>query len=122
MSDTPRTDAFMESLVVDGSIPLERAAETVTFAQALERENAALREAGFTLTARLCAIAEVGEIDGYEVIRRDSVMDFVTRWRMQVDAASKQGHSQGRGESPAAEWSRQLQEAANPQSMEGNGK
>ncbi len=39
----------------------------------------------FELTARLCAIRVVAEKDDYELIRRESVMDFVVRWRQTID-------------------------------------
>lgn len=45
--------------------------------------------AGHTLAARLVAIGTVGAIDGHDVIRRESVMEFVTRWRISMDEASK---------------------------------
>lgn len=45
--------------------------------------------AAMTLTAHLCGVATVHEKDGYELIRRESVMELVTRWRMAWDAANK---------------------------------
>lgn len=45
-----------------------------------------LDQIAMTLTSRLCGIATVAEKDGYELIRRESVMDFVTRWRREWDA------------------------------------
>lgn len=49
----------------------------------------ATNSAAHSLAAQLCAVAEVAEKDGYTLIRRESVMDLVTRWRTQWDAAMK---------------------------------
>lgn len=37
MNNTPRTDALMDSITVDGAIPLHEAAKVEEFARALER-------------------------------------------------------------------------------------
>lgn len=57
-------------------------------AERLRRRVRELDGAGFQLTARLCGVGVVGEIDGHEVVRRSSVMEFVTRWRAQRDEAA----------------------------------
>lgn len=49
----------------------------------------AANSAAHSLAAQLCAVAEVAEKDGYTLIRRESVMDLVTRWRIKWDAAMK---------------------------------
>jgi peroxiredoxin family protein len=60
----------------------------------LQRDNEALKKRLFavnlsacSLTSQLCGIATVTEKDGYDLIRRESVMDFITRWRGAWDEA-----------------------------------
>lgn len=42
-----------------------------------------------SLASLLCGVGVVAEKDGYELLRRESVMDLVTRWRRQWDEAMK---------------------------------
>jgi hypothetical protein len=45
--------------------------------------------ASYSLSTSLCAIETVSEKDGFDLIRRDSVMDFVVRWRQSMNEASR---------------------------------
>lgn len=58
-------------------------------AKRLRLELTESHRAGFELTSRLCGIAVVAEKDGYELIRRNSAMDFVVRWRQAFDERHK---------------------------------
>lgn len=60
----------------------------------LMSENKKLKEqlqfvniASHSLASLLCGVATVGEKDGYELIRRESVMELVTQWRKNWDSA-----------------------------------
>lgn len=55
----------------------------------LKAQLQAANTAAHSLAAQLCGVREVSEKDGYTLIRRESVMDLVTRWRTQWDAAMK---------------------------------
>lgn len=54
---------------------------------ALRAKLRAANSAAHSLAAGLCGIGEVAAKDGFDLIRRESVMDLVTRWRRQWDAA-----------------------------------
>jgi hypothetical protein len=43
------------------------------------------RDPAYDLTARLCAIDAVDRKHGCDLIRRETVMDFVVRWRVERD-------------------------------------
>lgn len=66
----------------------DSAAKEATIAE-LREDVALFRGEWFELAARLCAIAVVGEIDKREVIRRESVMDFVVRGRQRIEDARR---------------------------------
>jgi hypothetical protein len=53
----------------------------------LRNQLLAVNSASHSLAASLCGVHDVATKDGYELIRRDSVMELVTRWRSQWDAA-----------------------------------
>ncbi len=54
--------------------------------EALRAKLRAANSAAHSLAAGLCGIGEVAAKDGFDLIRRESVMDLVTRWRRQWDA------------------------------------
>lgn len=56
-------------------------------AQRLREQLRAVNSASHSLASLLCGVGVVAEKDGHELIRRESVMDLVTRWRMQWDKA-----------------------------------
>jgi len=58
-------------------------------AQRLRKQLIAVNQAAHSLASLLCGVGVVAEKDGHELIRRESVMELVTRWRMQWDAAVK---------------------------------
>lgn len=67
-------------------------------------ENKKLKEqlqfvnmASHSLASLLCGVATVSEKDGYELIRRESVMEFVTQWRKNWDSAMKVSNVKVRG-------------------------
>lgn len=59
-------------------------------AQRLRRHLMEVNTVAHSLASLLCGVAVVHEEGGFELIRRESVMELVTRWRMQWDAAMKQ--------------------------------
>lgn len=65
----------------------ERQAAEKAAALSWQARSAALETAAFALTAKLCAVPVVKESHGHELIRREQVMELVTQWRMQRDAA-----------------------------------
>lgn len=64
-------------------------ADLMTENRKLKAQLLAANSAAHSLAAQLCGVREVAEKDGYTLIRRESVMDLVTRWRTQWDAAMK---------------------------------
>jgi hypothetical protein len=63
--------------VVSASLPPDNAA----MVSSLVAENERMRDALDQLRAVICAVGIVGQIDGYEVIRRNSVIDLIDRSR-----------------------------------------
>ena len=64
-------------------------ADLMTENKNLKAQLQAANSAAHSLAAQLCGVREVSEKDGYTLIRRESVMELVTRWRTQWDAAMK---------------------------------
>lgn len=57
--------------------------------QRLRKQLIDVNQAAHSLASLLCGVGVVAEQDGHELIRRESVMELVTRWRMQWDKAVK---------------------------------
>lgn len=53
--------------------------------------------ASHSLASLLCGVATVSEKDGYELIRRESVMELVMQWQKNWDSAMKVPNTKVRG-------------------------
>ena len=58
----------------------------------LEHELIKLRianSAGYRLAANLCFAEVVAEKNGNDLIRRETIMEFVAKWREEIDSANQ---------------------------------